>query len=228
MNIVKNLKDCRLKVEAACRRCGRDPGQVILVGVTKYSDAAAVNEAVAAGLKDIAENRIQAANEKFPQVNIAGITKHLIGHLQTNKAKEAVQLFDLIQSVDSIKLLDEIDKRAALAGKVQDILVQVDIAKEEQKFGLPLEEVGAFLARVSSLNNVKLKGVMTMAPLTEDKEVIRSVFRRCHELFETIGQDWSCSDRVRMNHLSMGMSSDYDIAIEEGATMIRLGHAIFG
>ncbi|MEI6437860.1 MAG: YggS family pyridoxal phosphate-dependent enzyme [Candidatus Omnitrophota bacterium] len=222
-----NLDAVGQKIADICYRCGRNPQAVILVGVTKYSDAATVNEAVASGLKDIAENRIQAAKEKFALITGTGVSKHLIGHLQSNKAKEAVALFDLIQSVDSVALVDEINKRAATIGKVQDILLQVDIAKEEQKFGLPQEEAGAFLNHVSQLNNVRLLGLMTMAPLTEDKEVIRSVFRRCHELFKTIAQDWACSERVQMKHLSMGMSGDFDIAIEEGATMVRIGSLIF-
>lgn len=222
-----NLEDLKRRIDDICRRCGRDSQEVTLVGVTKYSDAAAVNDAVAAGLTDIAENRVQAARDKFALISTAGVRKHLIGHLQSNKAREAVALFDLIQSVDSVSLLEEIDKRAASINKVQDILLQLDIAKEEQKFGLPLDEAGLFLGRVAQLSNVRLMGMMAMAPLTEDKDVIRSVFRRCRELFNNVGREWSCAGNIQMKHLSMGMSGDFDIAIEEGATMVRIGSAIF-
>ncbi len=215
------------RIADICRRCGRDPLEVVLVGVTKYSDAVTVNAAVAAGLKDIAENRVQSAREKFLLVNTAGVRKHLIGHLQSNKAKEAVGIFDLIQSVDSMGLVDEINKRAAGLNKVQDILLQVDIAGEEQKFGLPQAEAGSFCGHVSHLRNVRLLGLMTMAPLTQDREAIRSVFRRCREMFIAIGKDRACAGRIEMKHLSMGMSGDFDIAIEEGATMVRIGSLIF-
>lgn len=225
--IKNNLEALQARIADICRRCGRDPGEVTLVGVTKYSDAATVNEAVAAGLTDIAENRVQAAREKFAHVSAAGVRRHLIGHLQSNKAKEAVALFDLIQSVDGQDLVDEINKRAAGIGKVQDILLQVDIAKEDRKFGLPPEEAGAFLEHVSGLSNIRLLGLMAMAPLTEDREIVRSVFRRCGALFKTFGREGLCAGRIQMRHLSMGMSGDYDIAIEEGATMVRIGSAIF-
>ena len=223
--IKNNLQAVRQGIVDVCRRCGRSPKDVTLVGVTKYSDAAAVNDAVAAGLADIAENRVQAAKEKFALNNGSSVRKHLIGHLQSNKARDAVQLFDLIHSVDSLSLLEEINKRAAAVGKVQEILLQLDIAKEEQKFGLAVEEANAFFTCVSRLKNVRLTGLMAMAPLTEDKAVIRAVFRRCRELLDS----WRTlsGDNIQMTHLSMGMSHDYDIAIEEGATMVRIGSLIF-
>jgi pyridoxal phosphate enzyme (YggS family) len=224
-----NLDAVRASVNFICQRVGRAPSSVTIVGVTKYSDAAAVNEAVAAGLTHIAENRVQSAKEKFPLLDLAGhsVVKHLIGHLQTNKAKEAVQLFDVIQSVDSLKLLQEIDKRAAALGKVQDILVQVDIAREEQKFGLPEEELDPLLTQAKDLSHVRVMGLMCMAPLTEDKDVIRSVFRRLKVHFDAIKVKHTGSSRIMMEHLSMGMSGDYAVAIEEGATMVRIGSAIF-
>ncbi len=220
----ENLVSLQHSVADICARCGRDPQEVLIVGVTKYSDASAVNEALAAGLKDIAENRVQAAKDKFEQVNCTGITKHLIGHLQTNKVKDAVQLFDLIQSVDSVKLVQEINKRAVEMGKVQDILLQVDIAKEEQKFGLPEEAMPAFLEAVKVLSHVHMRGLMTMAPLTQDKSAVRSVFHRCRQLFDSLRP---LEGNIQMKILSMGMSGDYGIALEEGATMIRIGSLIF-
>lgn len=222
MSVKENWPLVVSAVAAAATRSGRRRDDIVIVGVTKYSDAAAVNEAVAAGLTHIAENRVQAAEEKFPLITGSGLTKHLIGHLQSNKARDAVRLFDLIQSVDSIKLVDEINKRAAMAGKIQDVLLQVDIAREEQKFGLPEEEAAHFVAHAAELPNIRLLGLMAMAPLTEDRELIRGVFREGKKLFDRLKKT-----QDSLTTLSMGMSHDYDIAIEEGATMVRIGSALF-
>ncbi|MEI8012521.1 MAG: YggS family pyridoxal phosphate-dependent enzyme [Candidatus Omnitrophota bacterium] len=222
--IKQNVDTVLAKISAVCARAGRDPRAVTLIGVTKYSSADDVNLAIAAGLKDIAENRVQAAEEKFPRLTLAerAPVKHLIGHLQSNKVKDAVRLFDMIQSVDSLKLAAEIDKRAAAVGKRQDILVQVDIAREEQKFGVAEEDLEALLVYLDGCRNVRTRGLMAMAPLTGDNVVIRSVFRRLKALFERVSVG-----RPFMEHVSMGMSGDYEIAIEEGATMVRIGSAIF-
>ncbi|MBF0569534.1 MAG: YggS family pyridoxal phosphate-dependent enzyme [Candidatus Omnitrophica bacterium] len=216
-------------IQQICARVGRDPQSVTLVGVTKFADVPAINEAIRAGLLHIAENKVQLAAEKFPKLDFAGraVRKHMIGHLQSNKAKDAVLIFDLIQSVDSLKLAGEINKRALAVGKVQDILIQVDIAKEEQKFGLPEEDLEGVLSQVQGLANVRVLGFMTMAPLTEDKERIRSVFRRGKELFERLRGKSLAGERIEMRYLSMGMSSDYQIALEEGANMVRIGSRIF-
>jgi pyridoxal phosphate enzyme (YggS family) len=227
--IKENLDSVLSRIQSICNRMGRDPRSVTVVGVTKYSDATAIDEAVAAGLVHIAENRVQSAKEKFPLLAQSGrpVVKHLIGHLQTNKAKDAVELFDLIQSVDSVKLAAEIDKRAAVMGKVQDIFLQLDIAREEQKFGLPEEGLEEFLSHLKGCAHLRLKGLMTMAPLTTDQAVIRAVFRRLRAKFDDIKKEHVGSDRIIMEHVSMGMSGDYEIAIEEGATMVRIGSAIF-
>ena len=227
--IKQNLDIVLSRIHSLCAQAGRDPGSVTLVGVTKYSDVAAVNEAVASGLLNIAENRVQSAKEKFPLLVTGGrpVVRHLIGHLQTNKAKDAVELFDLIQSVDSVKLVAEIDKRAAASGKMQDILLQLDIAREEQKFGLPEEELNGFLEHVKGCAHVRVRGLMAMAPFTSDQVLVRGVFRRLREHFERIKKEHAGSNHITMEHLSMGMSGDYEIAIEEGATMVRIGSAIF-
>lgn len=222
--IKSNLDALRGKIAEICGVCGRNSAEITLVGVTKYSQVEDVQEALRAGLTDIAENRVQAAREKFIHLNAAGVRKHLIGHLQSNKARDAVALFDLIHSVDSVELLREINKRAAQQGKVQDILLQVDIAKEEQKFGLPEQEVTDFADEASKLAHVRLMGLMTMAPLTEDRELIRSVFRRCREISR---RAFPAGGNIQMKYLSMGMSHDYDIALEEGANMLRIGSLIF-
>ncbi len=217
------------RIAAVCARVGRSPDAVTLIGVTKYSSADEVNDALAAGLKDIAENRVQAAEEKFPLLASEGRTviKHLIGHLQTNKARDAVRLFDVIQSVDSLKLAAEIDKRAAVIGKVQDILVQVDIAREEQKFGVAEEDLDALAGYLEGCSHIRTRGLMAMAPLTGDADVIRAVFRRLRGQFDRLRQERSPAFARGLEHISMGMSGDYEIAIEEGATMVRIGSALF-
>jgi len=227
--IKQNLDIVFSRIRSLCVRVGRDPGSVTVVGVTKYSDIAAMNEALAAGLLNIAENRVQSAKEKFPLLVTGGrpVVRHLIGHLQTNKAKDAVELFDLIQSVDSVKLVSEIDKRAAVLGKVQDILLQLDIAREEQKFGLPEEGLDGVLKHADACAHVRVRGLMAMAPLTADREAIRAVFRRLRGHFDRIKKEHAGSGHIIMEHLSMGMSGDHEIAIEEGATMVRIGSAIF-
>jgi pyridoxal phosphate enzyme (YggS family) len=227
--IKNNVNTVLENIRVAALRVGRTPGDVTLIGVTKFADVPAINEAIASGLSHIAENKVQQAKEKFPKLETAGkpVTKHMIGHLQTNKVKDALDIFDLIHSVDSRKLVDEIQKRAAGAGKVADILVQVDIAKEETKFGLAEEELDGLIAHLAECSNIRTLGLMTMAPLVGDEAVIRNVFRRCREHFEHFRSTYPSSERIQMTHLSMGMSQDYVPAIEEGATMVRVGSAIF-
>lgn len=227
--IRNNLSSVQDRIRAACERVSRDPAGVILIGVTKFADVSAIHEAIAAGLSNIAENKVQLAEEKFPRIDYAGriVTKHMIGHLQTNKVRDALKVFDMIQSVDSCKLADEIQKRAVSMSRVTDILVQVDIAKEETKFGLPEEELNGLMAHLAGCPNIRTRGLMTMAPMTEDVVAIRDVFRRCREVFDRVKAAYPSSDRIQMTHLSMGMSHDYEIAVEEGATMVRVGTAIF-
>jgi pyridoxal phosphate enzyme (YggS family) len=227
--ISDNLNAVRSNIVQACLRSGRSPQEVTLVGVTKFATAEQVEEALQAGLRHIAENKVQAAREKFSRLGLEGrgVTRHLIGHLQTNKVKDALLLFDLIHSVDSLKLLEEIEKRSRAAGKVSDILIQLDIAREEQKFGLPEEGLADLLARLETCAHTRVLGLMAMAPLTDDKDLIRSVFRRLRAHFERLKGVYASSDRVMMRHLSMGMSQDYEIAVEEGATLVRVGSAIF-
>jgi hypothetical protein len=227
--VTDNLQAILSKIRATAVKAGRDPDGIVLVGVTKFASLEAVNEAISAGLGHIAENKVQLAKEKFSRVDAAGkpVTRHMIGHLQSNKAKDAVQIFDMIQSLDTQKLADEINKRALAAGKVMDVLVQVDIAREEQKFGVPEEELDALIAHLAGLSNVRTLGLMIMAPFTEDLTVIRAVFRRGRELFERLKTSGSAFPRVQMRYLSMGMSHDYEIAIEEGANMVRIGTALF-
>lgn len=216
-------------IEDICRRIGRNPKEIILVGASKYADAFQIKEAVAAGLKHIGENRVQDALAKFVILDQerVHVTRHMLGHLQTNKAQDAVGIFDLIQSVDSIRLADEIEKHAAKLNKTMEILVEVNTSGEEQKFGVPPDEVLTLIEEVSRCPHIRLSGLMTMAPYTQDKGIIRKCFRDLRELFDAVEDEYATHPRVEMKSLSMGMTEDYAIAIEEGSNMVRIGRAIF-
>ncbi|MCG3150408.1 MAG: Pyridoxal phosphate homeostasis protein [Verrucomicrobiae bacterium] len=192
----------------------RIPDHVLLVGVTKTVPPEIVDQALAAGLTTFGENKIQEAKAKIPAVS-SRARWHFIGHLQSNKARDAVALFDLIHSVDSVKLAGELNKHAAAAGKTQRILLEVNIAGEASKFGLKPEDVPAALDAINQLPRLQVEGLMTVAPLTGDA---RPHFRRLRELRDQLG----------LRELSMGMSHDFPVAIEEGATIVRIGSAIFG
>ena len=195
---------------------------VTLIAVTKNHSVELMQEVIDAGAKNIGENRIQEAAEKFQTLE-REVTKHLIGHLQTNKVKSAVQLFDLIQSVDSEHLATAIDKAANSIGKVQDILIQVNLAKEESKSGIYGENLQELISKVDALKNVKLRGLMMIAPNYSDVEKCRPLFRQMRKIFDEV-KTW----RKDFDFLSMGMTHDFKIAVEEGANIVRVGTAIFG
>jgi len=224
--IKDNLAHILENVASICARIKRDPSEITLIGVTKYSPVDQINEAIEAGLAYVGENRVQDAEQKFPLLK-PGVIKHMIGHLQSNKVKLAVELFDLIESVDSLKLAQEIDKQAAQRNKVMDVLIQVNVSGEEQKFGV--EKTGALqlIEAISKLNSIRVLGLMTMAPLTDNTNIIRKCFKDLKDLLDQIKDNMPDLDNVQMKYLSMGMSSDYEIALEEGANMIRIGSAIF-
>lgn len=208
--------------EAACK-VNRDPRDIQLITVTKTRNVAAIEEAIDAGATDIGENRVQEIREKFPEIG-RRVRWHLIGHLQTNKVKYIVDSVDLIHSLDRYSLAEELNKKAL---KPVPVLVQVNVAQEESKFGLCVSETIDFVQQVAAdCENIAIQGLMTIAPHVENVEETRIVFRQLRQLFEQIkSQDIA---HVTMNYLSMGMSNDFEIAIEEGANMIRLGTAIFG
>ncbi|MEK6742404.1 MAG: YggS family pyridoxal phosphate-dependent enzyme [Nitrospirota bacterium] len=225
MSVPENLKIVMDRIAFAAKRAGRDPSSVRLVVVTKTVDAARIREAVAAGAAILGENRVQEAKEKIEALGkIAGW--HLIGHLQTNKAKYAVKLFDLIHSVDNLELAQEIDHQAAKIGKVQNVLIEVNIAGEASKAGMAVKEAPGLAAAVARLKNISIRGLMTMPPYSENPEESRPYFSVLRELAETIAKD--SLPNVSMQELSMGMSGDFEVAIEEGATLVRVGTAIFG
>ena len=204
---------------------GRDPREIRLVAVTKTVEVDRIEEAIAEGVNIIGESRVQEAKEKYGKVE-SKIIWHLVGHLQRNKAKDAVKLFDLIHSVDSAKLAKEIDKQARKIGKIQKILIEVNVSGEKSRYGLNPEEVIAFLQEVSVLPHVKIEGLMTIAPLGENPEDCRPYFRKLKELGEGVKAE--DIENVKMVYLSMGMSNDFEVAIEEGSNMVRIGRAIFG
>ena len=217
------------EIQKACQKCGRDPKEVVLIGVTKYTDLAKVQQAIDAGLAHIAENRVQDAQERFPLLKFAPgqVTKHLIGHLQTNKTKFAVPLFDMIQSVDSLKLVEEIQKQAQKHNKVMDILIQVNCSFEEQKSGIEQSQALELIDQAADFKNINVQGLMTMAAFTDDEKKVRAAFASLRELRDQAQVLLAKKERGKMKWLSMGMSGDFPMAIEEGSNMVRVGRAIF-
>ncbi|SHK51403.1 hypothetical protein SAMN02745216_03583 [Desulfatibacillum alkenivorans DSM 16219] len=224
--IRKNLREIQDSIQKAAEKCGRDPQSIRLVAVSKTKPAEMLRQAADAGATIFGENYIQEAREKIAELDSLEVEWHFIGHLQSNKAKYAVPLFSLIHSVDSFKLAREIDKQAAKAEKIQDILVQVNISGEETKSGAGENEAINLVKEISALENVRVKGLMTMPPFFDDPDRARPFFRRLRELAQAIQSKGF--ENVSMEELSMGMTGDFEAAIEEGATLVRVGTAIFG
>lgn len=222
--ISENLRAVRKKIEEAARRAGRQAGGIILVCVTKTVAVPQIEEALACGATDIGESRVQDAAVKFKAIG-ARARWHLIGHLQTNKVKDAVRIFGLIHSVDSLKLAEEISKRAGVFDKTQEILIEVKTSEEATKYGALPDEVFDLVEKAAVLPNIKIMGLMTMAPVVSDAREARPYFKRLKELSEAIAA--KKIENVNMRYLSMGMTQDFEAAIEEGANMVRIGHAIF-
>lgn len=224
--ISRNLARVRERIAAAARRAGRNPDEVTLVAVTKGVGLDRVLEAVACGVTHIGENRVQEAAAKFPHLP-PGVVRHMVGHLQRNKAKMAVRLFDLIHSLDSLRLAEELNRRALEAGRVMDVLVQVNVSGEPTKYGVSPEEVEALVENMASLPGLRLRGLMTIAPIVEDPEQARPYFRRLRQLGDVI-RSAATDLKLERLELSMGMTDDFEVAVEEGATIVRIGRAIFG
>lgn len=225
--IVENLAIVQEKVQQALNnRLNEKFDQTVkLIAVTKNNDIYAMREVIDAGIKVVGENRIQEALDKKKELNRT-VEWHLIGHLQTNKVKQAVLNFDLIHSVDSERLAVEINKVANSLNKVQEILVQVNVVNEISKFGLNIEQVNSFIKTISQHENLKVVGLMLIAPYYENPEEARPIFRKLYEQFMEIKNQQILN--VEMKWLSMGMTNDYQVAIEEGANIIRVGTGIFG
>jgi len=224
MSVKENIEKIREKIRMVSELVGRDYQEITLVAVTKTVEVDKIEEAIASGVNIIGESRVQEAKEKYGKVGNKAIW-HLVGHLQRNKAKDAVKIFDLIQSVDSVRLAKEIDRQAKKIGKIQKILIEVNVSGEESKYGLNPEEIIPFLKEISGLPNIKVEGLMTMVPLYENPGDCRPHFRKLKELIEEV-KDENIKN-VEMVYLSMGMSNDFEVAIEEGSNMVRIGRAIF-
>lgn len=225
MSVAENLKAVQEHIAAAAIHAGRNPSSVALVVVTKTVDIDRIREAVDAGARILGENRVQEAREKIEALGRIA-SWHLIGRLQSNKAKYAVRLFDLIHSVDGIQLAQELNKHAAKIGKRQSILVEVNIAGETQKAGVSEQDAVSLVREAAKLPNISVEGLMIIPPYSENPEDSRPYYRRLRELAMRIREE--NIPGVSMRELSMGMSGDYEIAIAEGATMVRVGTAIFG
>jgi len=215
--IENNLQEVKERIKKAADKVDRDSEEIKLVAVTKGVEIHKIVEAIQAGINIIAENRIQEAKLKYSKIKNQ-VEYHLVGHLQRNKAKDAVRMFELIHSVDNLAVAKEIDNRASQIGKTQNILIEVNTSGEKTKFGIAPSEVEELLTEIKSLPHLHVEGLMMIAPLVNDPEKVRPYFRILKKL----------NEKLRLKYLSMGMSNDFEVAIEEGSNMLRIGRAIFG
>jgi len=218
--IAENLKVVRERIAAAARLSGRRTEQITLVAVTKTVGVPEIREALEAGVTDIGENYVQEAIDKRLEIG-SGPRWHMIGHLQRNKAKHAVEVFDLVQSVDSVEVARELGKRSLAAGKTMDVLVEVNVSGEESKFGVEPPEALSLASRIAEVEGVRVQGLMGMAPFLDNAEETRPYFAALKAIWDRLPGD-------QRSFLSMGMTQDFEVAIEEGANMVRVGTAIFG
>lgn len=225
MDIAKNLAEVNGRIAASAQKSGRKREDIKLIAVTKTHPAEMINEAIDLGVTDIGENRPQEVRDKFPYVK--PVNWHVIGHLQTNKVKYIIDKACLIHSVDSIKLMDEIERQAKRLELIKEILIEVNISGEEAKHGVSKEAVYDLLNHAENLECVKVRGLMTVIPKSDSISQNFMYFDNMRQLFVDIGKN-ICDNKVRMEYLSMGMSGDYEAAIECGANMVRVGSAIFG
>lgn len=223
----ERLAHVRAQIEAASLKCGRLPHEVTLIAISKTHPAALIRTAIGLGATDIGENRVQEAEQKINEVGRSAARWHLVGHLQANKARRAVQLFDVIHSLDSLELARRLDRLCDEEGRENlQVLVQVDLGHEETKSGIDEGELTELVAELKSLGRLQLVGLMTLPPFFDDAEQARPFFRRLRELRDELDAQGAFGDGK--GELSMGMTNDFEVAIEEGATMVRIGTAIFG
>ena len=225
MGITENLSIVENKIAAACKRAGRERDEVKLIAVSKTQPVEAIREAIEYGINSFGENRVQELREKTEIIE-DNLDWHLIGHLQTNKVKFVVGKVSLIHSLENIRLAEAIDKEAKKHNVIVDVLVEVNIAKEDTKFGVNPEEVESFIREVLIFKNINIRGLMTVAPYTDISEENRKYFKKLKKIMVDLNS--KNIHNVNMNVLSMGMTGDYEIAIEEGATLVRVGTGIFG
>lgn len=243
VDIEANLRDVQRRIAEAAGRAGRDPAEITLVAVTKMFTVAHIQAAYELGVRHFGENRVREAEEKIPIVNqwveekhtLSPLTWHMVGHLQSRKARDAIQLFDIIHSVDTLKLAKRLDRLCRREDRIMPILLEANVSGEESKYGFALErwaedekQRGRFFAIVEeilALPQVEVQGLMTMAPIVADPEEARPYFRRLRRLRDALAERFP---REYWRHVSMGMTDDFEVAIEEGATIVRIGRAIFG
>lgn len=221
----ENLREVRRRMVAACQRAQRDPKEVTLVAVSKTKPAAMITEAYEEGVRDFGENKVQELCEKH-QILPSDIHFHMIGHLQRNKVKQVIDKVSLIHSVDSLRLASQIEEEAAKKDMLVNILLEVNVAEEESKFGFKLSETEKAIRQIALFPHIRIKGLMTIAPFVEKAEENRYIFKKLNQFY--VDMQPKNIDNVNMNTLSMGMTGDYEIAIEEGATLVRVGTGIFG
>ncbi len=216
MDIERNIQEVERRIASAAKRADRSPDEITIVAVTKGVKPRDIRIAVEAGIRHVGENRVQDAKTKTACLFPAELrpTWHMVGHLQTNKVKTAVEIFDIIHSIDSVRLAESVSK---LVQNLFPVLLQVNISGEETKSGFSMTELPKATEEIASLSNLEVKGLMTIAPFVRDPEEVRPIFRRLRQLRDSLG----------LEHLSMGMSDDFEIAVEEGATLVRIGRAIF-
>ncbi|MBW2054462.1 MAG: YggS family pyridoxal phosphate-dependent enzyme [Deltaproteobacteria bacterium] len=224
--MIKKLQTVKNRIQTAARACGRNPVTIRLVVVSKTVPTERVRQAIQAGATILGENYIQEARTKFNDLATTPVSWHFIGHLQSNKAKYAVRLFDLIHSVDTLKLARELDKQSRKINKIQEILIQVNISEEASKSGVNVKDTLTLLKDISRLENLSVKGLMTMPPYFNAPEKVRPYFTALRNLRDRLEQQGLLN--VGLNELSMGMTGDFEVAIQEGATLVRIGTAIFG
>jgi len=222
----KRLENIMDRIKTAAISCNRDPESIRLVAVSKTVPADRVREAINAGVTTLGENYMQEAREKVSALSSYNVSWHFIGHLQTNKAKYAVRLFDLIHTVDSLKLAVELNKQSKKINKIQQILIQINIGKESSKSGIYKQDALKLIKEISGLENLTIKGLMTVPPFFDNPEKVRPYFSALRILRDYIKDE--AVKNVSMEELSMGMTGDFEAAIEEGATLVRIGTAIFG
>lgn len=227
VGLAERLSHVRGRIAAAAQKCGRAAPEVTLIAISKTHPAEAIKNLIELGAMDIGENRIQEAEQKIREVGRDSARWHLVGHLQTNKAKRAIKLFDVVHSLDSIDLARRLDRLCSEGGREKlQVLIQVDLADEETKSGIEETKLPRLLEALGSLSRLELIGLMTLPPFFEDAEQARPFFRRLRELRDALATTRAFGDRK--GELSMGMTHDFEVAIEEGATMVRIGTAIFG
>jgi len=217
MDIERNLRELESRIARAAERAGRSPADITIVAVTKEVEVEAIEAAIKAGIGHIGENRVQEAKTKMERLSTLERQPmwHMVGHLQTNKVKTAAQIFDIIHSIDSLRLAEAVSQRVQ---DIMPVLLQVNVSGEATKSGFSVAELSQAVEEIARLPRLEVKGLMTIAPLVADAEEVRPIFRRLRQLRDELG----------LEHLSMGMTDDFEVAVEEGATMVRIGRAIFG